>query len=124
MDHQALLPNPERTIPGRRKPEIVSDSCLYLERKTFYAAVKGMQLKLTMTEFQLLLCLAANINRIVTLEDLWAFAWKPGKAFNRKSVHVFMSRVRRKLDQHGLKINSMVGVGYILSHGRCCSPDK
>lgn len=110
-------------IPERRNDEAVySDSCLYIERKTYFAAVRGVPLRLTRTEFKLLLCLVSNIDRIVTVKDLWAFAWKSNKQFNRKSIHVFMSRVRRKLLPFGLRVDSVVGVGYILSHGTCCSP--
>ena len=101
--------------------EVHEDSCLVVEHKRFFASVKGIPLSLTRTEFRVLSLLASNIGQIVTKESLWAFAWRPGKVVSQKSIHVFVSRVRRKIAPYGLKIDSLVGVGYILSHGTCCS---
>ncbi len=79
---------------------------------------------LTKTEFRVVSRLVRSINQIVAVEDLWAFAWGPNKSFKRKSIQVFVSRVRRKLASFGLRIDSVVGVGYILSHDACCSIGK
>ncbi|HKR13991.1 MAG TPA: helix-turn-helix domain-containing protein [Pyrinomonadaceae bacterium] len=103
--------------------DIYDDSCLHLEHKRFYVSVKGKPLALTRTEFRVLSRLVKGINCIVQFEDLWAHAWGPGKPFNLKSIHVFVSRVRRKLVLFGVRVDSVVGVGYILSHGSCCKTD-
>ena len=96
------------------------DSCLRIEHQRYYLAVKDVPVKLTRTEFRIVSFLVSNINQIVRLEDLWKAAWDANKSFNRKSIHVFVSRVRRKLAPHGLRIASVVEVGYILTHDRCC----
>lgn len=96
------------------------DSCLLIERKKYFAAVKGSPLKLTRTEFRMLSCLASNMDRVTRLQDLWNTAWSPSKPLNRKSIQVMMSRIRAKLAAKGLRIDSIVDVGYILSHDRCC----
>ena len=100
------------------------DSCIHLEHKRYFVAVKGTPLRLTKTEFRVLSCLVRGIDRIVAFDDLWRYAWSPGKSPNRKSIHVFVSRVRRKLSPFGMKIDTVVGVGCMLSHGKCCSPGQ
>jgi DNA-binding response OmpR family regulator len=114
---------PQTRAWQRNEGEVHDDSCLVVEHKRFFASVKGKPLSLTKTEFRVLSLLASNIGQIVTKESLWAFAWRPGKPLSRKSIHVFVSRVRGKIAPFGLKIDSLVGVGYILSHGTCCSPN-
>lgn len=79
---------------------------------------------LTKTEFRVLSYLIRNIDQIVAVEDLWAYAWGPSKSLKRKSIQVFVSRVRRKLAPFGLRIDGVVGVGYIFSHGACCSVER
>jgi two-component system OmpR family response regulator len=107
----------------RTADDVYTDSCLLIEQKRYFAAVKGVPLKLTRTEFKILSCLASNIDRITRLEDLWNSAWSPAKSFNRKSIQVIMSRVRAKVVPRGLRIDSIVDVGYILSHDRCCDSE-
>jgi DNA-binding response OmpR family regulator len=75
------------------------------------------------TELRILGCLAKNINGITRLEELWTFAWESNKPVNRKSIQVMMSRVRSKIAASGLRIDSLVDIGYILSHGRCCNKE-
>ena len=102
------------------QPEIYDDSCLHLEHKRYFVTAKGKALPLTKTEFRILSRLLRGINSIVTFEDLWGYAWGTNKSLNLKSIHVFVSRVRLKLAPFGIRVDSVVGVGYILSHGTCC----
>jgi DNA-binding response OmpR family regulator len=106
----------QQPIAGRSsKDEVYNDSCLHIEHQRYFFAVKGTPMALTRTEFRVISHLVQSIDRIVAIQDLWDYAWSPGKSFNRKSIHVFVSRVRRKLAPFGLRIDSVVGVGYILS---------
>ena len=104
------------------KNAVYEDSCLYIEHKAYFFAVKGTPVALTKTEFRIVSRLIIQLDRIVTLEVLWNSAWSPKQTLVRKSIHVFVSRIRHKLAPLGLKIHSVIGVGYILSHGTCCSP--
>lgn len=104
-----------------RTRDVYVDSCLRVEHHRYFLAVKGTPVKLTHTEFRIVSCLVSNIDQIVTLQDLWNSAWDATKPLNRKGIHVFISRVRRKLVPFGLRIDSVVDVGYIFSHDRCCA---
>jgi DNA-binding response OmpR family regulator len=101
--------------------DIYADSCLLIEQKRYYLAIKGSQVKLTKTEFRIASCLASNMNGITRLDDLWNFAWDRAKPINRKSIQVMMSRLRSKLAARGLRIDGIIEVGYILTHGDCCT---
>ena len=111
-------------MEAKIQADIYHDSCLYLEHKRYFVSAKGKSLALTRTEFRILSRLIRGINGIVAFEDLWHNAWGPGNSFNLKSIHVFVSRVRRKLAPFGVRVDSVVGVGYILSHGSCCKEDS
>jgi DNA-binding response OmpR family regulator len=110
-------------VESKTQADVYDDSCLHLEYKRYFVSVKANALALTRTEFRVLSRLVKGINCIVAFEDLWEHAWGPNKSFNLKSIHVFVSRVRRKLAPFGVRVDSVVGVGYILSHGSCCKTD-
>lgn len=107
-------------LSSKTKTDVYADSCLVLDEKRYFVAVKGVSLKLSKTEFLIVSCLVSRMNGITRLEDLWRHAWDEKKAMNRKSIQVMMSRVRGKLAPRGLRIDSVVDVGYMLSHGSCC----
>jgi DNA-binding response OmpR family regulator len=114
---------PRSKIELSSQPDVYHDSCLHIEHSRYFFTVKGTRLALSRTEFRILSRLIRGINRIVSFDDIWSYAWQRNKAFKLKSVHVFVSRVRRKLEPFGIRINSVVGVGYILSHDSCCRSD-
>jgi DNA-binding response OmpR family regulator len=123
MDSRSTAPA-RQNIAGRRvEGDVYDDSCLHIEHRRFFVSVKGTPIRLTKTEFRVLSRLVRDIHQIVPIQDLWDYAWG-NKTFNRKSLHVFVSRVRGKLSPLGLKIDAVVGVGYLLSHSECCSAGK
>ena len=113
LDHSVTL---NRSAPD----DTYSDSCLVIERRRYFASINGVPLRLTKTEFRILSSLASNVGGVTHLDDLWRSAWGSHKPVNRKSIQVMMSRVRRKLAPRGIRIDSLVDVGYILSHDKCC----
>jgi DNA-binding response OmpR family regulator len=94
---------------------------LRVEYANYYVACQGRYLDLKKTEFLLVSRLVRNIERVVTFQDLWEHAWPAGKPLNPASLHVYMSKVRRKVIGSGLRIDNMINVGYSLGHGECCS---
>ena len=53
-------------------------------------------------------------NRIVTADELWSSVWGSNKPLNSESLHVYIYRLRAKLAEFGLQIETMVNVGYRL----------
>ncbi len=79
------------------------------------ASLEGNALDLTTTEFDLLVILARRAGRVqkrnVLVEDLRGINFD---SFDR-SVDVLVSRLRRKLENHGDMIKTVRGLGYLMS---------
>ncbi len=79
------------------------------------ASLNGTLLELTTTEFDLLALLARRAGRVqqrsVLVEELRGIDFD---SFDR-SVDVLVSRLRRKLGEHGHLIKTVRGLGYLLS---------
>jgi len=79
---------------------------------------KGKEVKLTATEFNLLAYLASNAGRVLTHRNLLEKVWGPEYTDNVEYLRVFMSQLRRKLEQdprHPRFLLSDPGVGYRFS---------
>lgn len=93
---------------------VYDDGHLRVEHDNYYVRLGGEVLKLARKEFLILSRLARNAERIVPSEEIWQHAWGGVSAFNPESMHVHIYRLRRKLEPHGLQIETMVNVGYRL----------
>jgi DNA-binding response OmpR family regulator len=97
--------------------DVYDDGYLRIEHKNYYVACDGQTLKLPRTEFLILSRLARTPERIVTVEELWQYAWGGQKPLNSESLHVYLYRLRNKLSPHKLQIETMINVGYRLVIG-------
>jgi DNA-binding response OmpR family regulator len=94
--------------------EIYDDGVLRVEHRNYYVACNGVPLKLPRTEFLIFSRLTRTPNRIVTADHLWSSVWGTNKPLNSESLHVYIYRLRAKLSDFGLQIETMVNVGYRL----------
>jgi DNA-binding response OmpR family regulator len=94
--------------------DIYDDGHLRVEHDNYYVACAGEALRFRRAEFLLLSRLALNTGRIVKAEDLWRHAWGEGKPYNAESLHVHVYRLRSKLAPFGVRVETMVNVGYRL----------
>ncbi len=78
------------------------------------AAVAGKPLSLTLTEFNLLLCLAKQPGRVFTRSQLLDAARGTDVMVLDRTVDVHLSSLRRKLGKAGDAIETIRGVGYRL----------
>ena len=103
---------------ARRSPEpdtgVYDDGHLRVEHDNYYVACDGEVLRFRRAEFLLLSRLARNATRVVKAEELWRHAWGGSKPYNAESLHVHVYRVRSKLAPFGVRIETMVNVGYRL----------
>ncbi len=110
---------PETSLMNRdtsnfSQADVYDDGVLRVEHKNYYVACSGQPIKLPRTEFLIFSRLARSPERIVTAEELWAYAWGDSKPLNTESLHVYIYRLRSKLLPFGLRIDTMVNVGYRL----------
>lgn len=94
--------------------DIFDDGYLRVEHRNYYVACGGTPLKLPRTEFLIFSRLTRTPNRVVTAQDLWTSVWGADKPLNSESLHVYIYRLRAKLSEFGLHIETMVNVGYRL----------
>jgi two-component system KDP operon response regulator KdpE len=77
--------------------------------------VKGKPLKLTKTEFELLVYLADNEGWVSTFEQILDNVWGAGYEDNPDYVHVYVSRLRQKIEADPRQPRYLLserGVGY------------
>ena len=94
--------------------DVYDDGFLRVEHRNYYVACGGSPLKLPRTEFLICSRLARTPNRIVAADELWSSVWGTHKPLNSESLHVYIYRLRAKLGDFGLQIETMVNVGYRL----------
>jgi two-component system, OmpR family, response regulator TrcR len=94
--------------------DVYDDGFLRVEHKNYYVACGGSPVKLPRTEFLIFSRLVRTPNRIATADELWISVWGGNKPLNSESLHVYIYRLRAKLADFGLQIETMVNVGYRL----------
>jgi DNA-binding response OmpR family regulator len=104
----------DRQIQGTSNDDVYDDGYLRVEHKTYYVSCSGNSIRLPRTEFLIFSRLVRSPERIVTAEDLWEYAWGADKPLNTESLHVYIYRLRNKLTEYNLSIDTMVNVGYRL----------
>ena len=93
---------------------VYDDGHLRVEHDNYYVSCDGQPLRFRRAEFLLLSRLARNTGRVVKAEELWRHAWGDSKPYNAESLHVHVYRLRSKLAPFGVRIETMVNVGYRL----------
>lgn len=78
--------------------------------------VAGEKIELTKNEFRILLTLMQNRGKIVSREELMKRLWETDCYIDDNTLTVNISRLRRKIENHGLAnfISTKAGMGYIL----------
>ena len=110
---------PEMSIMDQQSPQQVADDVyddgyLRVEHKNYYVACSGNSIRLPRTEFLIFSRLVRTPERIVTTTELWEYAWGNEKPLNAESLHVYIYRLRNKISDCNLEIDTMVNVGYRL----------
>ena len=113
MSHTEIS-QPEPHAVLSTESEVYDDGYLRVEHRNYYVSCAGQSLRLPRTEFLIFSRLARSPERIVTVEELWAYAWGREKPLNTESLHVYIYRLRHKLIPFSLSIETMVNVGYRL----------
>ena len=104
----------EHSSPIPAAEDIYDDGFLRVEHKNYYVTCGGSPIKLPRTEFLIFSRLTRTPNRIVASDELWTSVWGANKPLNTESLHVYIYRLRAKLADFGLQIETMVNVGYRL----------
>jgi DNA-binding response OmpR family regulator len=105
-------------LPASESSDVYDNGYLRVEYESYYVACGGQRVALSLKEFLIFSRLVRNVERIVPSAEIWRSAWGVDTPFNSLSLRVHIYRLRRVFDPFGLRIESMVGVGYFLSIDR------
>ncbi len=81
-------------------------------------SVRGESVRLTPTEYKLLLCLAYNVGRVLTSEQILENVWGPGYEDSAANVKLYIWYLRRKVEADPREpryILTKRGTGYYLA---------
>lgn len=99
---------------GESETETLRYASLSLSPQEYSVQLDGKSLKLTHLEFDLLLYLLKNPNRVHTRSILLERVWKQTAEINSRTVDKHIESLRKKLGPLGERIQTVVGVGYQL----------
>ena len=71
-------------------------------------------LRLTLTEYNLLVCLLQNPGRVMSRRQLLDTAWGEQYQGGERTVDTHVGRLRKKLGKAGQRIQTLRGMGYKL----------
>lgn len=74
--------------------------------------LEDIEIKLTKTEFNLLVFLLSNRNKIYSRKELMNYVWDPDITVTGRAVDTTISRLRKKLKEVGKHIITRLGFGY------------
>ena len=86
---------------------------LDVERKRL--TVEGNEVDLTRKEFDILYLLMDNTDRVYSREEILDRVWSYDVVVNLRTVDVHITRLRKKLGEHGKMISSRPGYGYYIN---------
>ena len=89
---------------------VFNDMEIDIENKEFI--INNQKIKLTKTEFEILLLLADNPQRVFSREDIIEKIWKDALYITERTVDVHIARLRKKMGTHASVIINRSGYGY------------
>lgn len=113
---KAVLRRTSHKEPGEASLLYCGSLTIDLARRT--VSVAGAPVNLTRTEFELLHCLALNVNRVMAHEDLLTEVWGPEYRNDLDYLRAYIRYLRRKLESDPASpvyILTSQGVGYRLA---------
>lgn len=107
-----------KAIINRHKIETKIDSTqikfddLVINIEVKEVTIKGKDIFLTKTEFEILLLLAQKPGKVFSREDIINIVWKETPYITERTVDVHITRMRKKLEEYSSYITNRPGYGY------------
>lgn len=99
----------------KKDENLIEINGLKIDKETRKVSVFGKEINLTKTEFQIVLLMAENPNRVFPLEEIFERVWKEKYFQGNNTVMVHVARIRDKLEENPKEpqiIKTVWGVGY------------
>jgi len=85
---------------------------LTIDLNTKEVCIKSKKIELTKTEYNLLMFLIQQSNRVVSREEIIDTIWKETPFITERTVDVHITRLRKKLENYSHLIANKIGFGY------------
>ena len=109
-----------RRNPAQKGPKILTFEGLKIDKDLHRVSVKNAQLRLTHKEFELLVLLFSNQNKVFSKDELLEIIW--GYSIDStRTVDMHISSLRGKLGEYGKCIKNIRAVGYCFDEMECAS---
>jgi two-component system phosphate regulon response regulator PhoB len=104
-----------RTVSTDPEPGQLKVGAIEADLNAHVITASGSELKLTLTEFKILVALLQFPRRVLSRNDLIARVMGPGIVVTARTIDVHVAAIRKKLGPLGGMIRTIRGVGYQLS---------
>ena len=98
-----------------RVPETVTKGALRLETYSGQASLNGENLNLTRREFDMILLLAQNEDKLLSAEFLYEKVWGQQLFDDNNAIRTVISRLRAKIEDSDYVIEPLRGKGYVFT---------
>lgn len=93
--------------------DMVEVGGIQADLSTHEVTVRGEGIKLTLTEFRILVALMRGKGKVLSRADLMYTAMGPDVLVTTRTIDVHVASIRKKLGGSGAKIRTIRGVGYL-----------
>ncbi|MDR2791978.1 MAG: response regulator transcription factor [Tannerellaceae bacterium] len=108
---RAVLKRRSGISPSAKPRQLIFENItIDLDKKEVILA--GKKVRLTKTEFEVLIVLAANPDRIFSRENILDKVWSETPFVTERTVDVHITRLRKKFGQYASLISNRAGYGY------------
>ena len=107
---KAVLKRSEHPVEGPKNKLIFNDLRIDLELKELI--IGKNKIPLTKTEFEIIVLLSGNPDRIFSRNDIIEIVWKDTPYITERTVDVHITRLRKKLGDRASIISNRPGFGY------------
>lgn len=109
---EAMLRRSKAPVAGQQ--DTLEYNGIKIDLSTHEVEVLGESIKLTLTEFRLLVALMRSKGKVLSRADLMYTAMGPDVLVTTRTIDVHVASIRKKLGELGGMIRTVRGVGYLL----------
>jgi DNA-binding response OmpR family regulator len=113
---KSILKRAESKQTAETSPDpVITIDGLVLNLETKKVTINEENVELTKTEFEILVFLLKNENKIFSRIDILNKIWRNNEFVLERTVDVHIARLRKKIKEYGKRIINKTGYGYSFS---------
>jgi DNA-binding response OmpR family regulator len=109
---KAVIKRINQAVKDENVPDELVFNNLTIDIKAKELVIEGKRITLTKTEFEILVLLAKNPERIFSRENILDYVWKDAPYITERTVDVHITRIRKKMGDYANMVINRPGYGY------------